>query len=166
MDESADPSPTPEKLTRKDYRKKIARLHAELVQPQEWVKREQKKICAIFEGRDGADKGGVIKAFTEHVSPRTFRVIALRRWNVKSRRYTSSAICRISRRPCPALSLSLLAITLFPLKNRRQLPSLLRAAAPFLLRRERDWPFLSKPERLVVCCAAAISARRARDRVG
>lgn len=70
-------SPTSAKLTQKEYEKELARLHVELVQLQEWVKREQKKICILFEGRDGAGKGGVIKAITERVSPRTFRVIAL-----------------------------------------------------------------------------------------
>jgi polyphosphate kinase 2 len=70
-------SPTSGKLTRKEYEKELARLHIELVQLQEWVKREQKKICIIFEGRDGAGKGGVIKAITERVSPRTYRVVAL-----------------------------------------------------------------------------------------
>jgi polyphosphate kinase len=68
---------TSEKLTRKDYEKELARLHSELVQLQDWVRREQKKVCIVFEGRDGAGKGGVIKALTERVSPRTFRVIAL-----------------------------------------------------------------------------------------
>ena len=48
-----------------------------LVQLQEWVRRGKKKICIVFEGRDGAGKGGVIKALTERVSPRTFRVVAL-----------------------------------------------------------------------------------------
>lgn len=75
--ETAESSPTSGELTRKDFEKELARLHVELVQLQEWVKREQKKICIIFEGRDGAGKGGVIKALTERVSPRTFRVIAL-----------------------------------------------------------------------------------------
>ena len=64
-------------LTRKEYEKELARLHVELVQLQEWVRQEKKKICVIFEGRDGAGKGGVIKALTERVSPRTFRVVAL-----------------------------------------------------------------------------------------
>jgi polyphosphate kinase 2 len=64
-------------LTRKEYEKKLAALHVELVQLQEWVRREKKKICVVFEGRDGAGKGGVIKALTERVSPRTFRVVAL-----------------------------------------------------------------------------------------
>jgi polyphosphate kinase len=65
------------KLKRKEYEKELARLHVELVQLQEWIRREKKKICIIFEGRDGAGKGGVIKALTERVSPRTFRVVAL-----------------------------------------------------------------------------------------
>ncbi|MCL2453058.1 MAG: polyphosphate kinase 2 [Alphaproteobacteria bacterium] len=65
------------KLKRKDYETELARLHVELVQLQEWVRREKKKICIVFEGRDAAGKGGVIKALTERVSPRTFRVIAL-----------------------------------------------------------------------------------------
>jgi polyphosphate kinase len=65
------------KLNRKEYEEKLAGLHVELVQLQEWVRREKKKICVVFEGRDAAGKGGVIKALTERVSPRTFRVVAL-----------------------------------------------------------------------------------------
>src|ERR1700709_340557 len=65
------------KLKRKEYEEKLHKLHIELVKIQEWVKREGKKICVVFEGRDGAGKGGVIKAMTERVSPRVFRVIAL-----------------------------------------------------------------------------------------
>ena len=64
-------------LKRKEYEEKLRQLHIELVKLQEWVKREGKKVCVIFEGRDGAGKGGVIKAITERVSPRVFRVIAL-----------------------------------------------------------------------------------------
>ena len=64
-------------LKRKEYEEKLRKLHIELVKLQEWVKREGKKVCVIFEGRDGAGKGGVIKAMTERVSPRVFRVIAL-----------------------------------------------------------------------------------------
>lgn len=64
-------------LKRKEYEAELAHLHVELVQLQEWVRREKKKICVVFEGRDGAGKGGVIKALTERVSPRTFRVVAL-----------------------------------------------------------------------------------------
>jgi polyphosphate kinase 2 len=64
-------------LTRKAYEKKLAHLHAELVTLQEWVKEKGLKVCIVFEGRDGAGKGGVIKAITERVSPRVFRVVAL-----------------------------------------------------------------------------------------
>jgi polyphosphate kinase 2 len=66
-----------EKLTNKEYDKELARLHVELVKLQEWVKFKGLKVCIVFEGRDGAGKGGTIKAITERVSPRTFRVVAL-----------------------------------------------------------------------------------------
>jgi polyphosphate kinase 2 len=66
-----------EKLKGKDYDKELARLHAELVKLQQWVVHKGLKICIVFEGRDGAGKGGTIKAITERVSPRVFRVIAL-----------------------------------------------------------------------------------------
>lgn len=70
--------PTPAgKMKRKDYERELKHLHVELVRLQEWVKAEGKKICIIFEGRDGAGKGGCIKAITERVSPRVFRVMAL-----------------------------------------------------------------------------------------
>ena len=59
------------------YNRELARLHVELVKLQEWVRAEKKKVCIVFEGRDGAGKGGVIKAITERVSPRSFRVVAL-----------------------------------------------------------------------------------------
>src|SRR6516165_10581946 len=65
------------KLKRKDYEEKLRELHVELVELQEWVRREGKKVCIIFEGRDGAGKGGTIKAITARVSPRVFRVVAL-----------------------------------------------------------------------------------------
>ena len=65
------------RMTRKAYEAELEKLQAELVQLQEWVKREGRKICIVFEGRDGAGKGGVIKALTERVSPRVFKVIAL-----------------------------------------------------------------------------------------
>jgi polyphosphate kinase 2 len=64
-------------LSYKDYRKALLPLHVELVKLQEWVVQKRKKVCIVFEGRDGAGKGGVIKAITERVSPRVFRVIAL-----------------------------------------------------------------------------------------
>jgi polyphosphate kinase 2 len=66
-----------EPLKRKAYDKEMTRLHVELVKLQEWVKKEGLKVCVVFEGRDGAGKGGVIKAITERVSPRVFRVVAL-----------------------------------------------------------------------------------------
>ena len=65
------------KLKRKDYEKKLKKLHVELVRLQQWVQHKGLKICIVFEGRDGAGKGGTIKAITERVSPRVFRVIAL-----------------------------------------------------------------------------------------
>ena len=65
------------KLKGKDYDKELARLHAELVKMQQWVVQKGLKVCVVFEGRDGAGKGGTIKAITERVSPRVFRVVAL-----------------------------------------------------------------------------------------
>jgi len=65
------------KLKRKDYEKELARLHVELVKLQRWVVTTGAKLCIVFEGRDGAGKGGTIKAITERVSPRVFRVVAL-----------------------------------------------------------------------------------------
>ena len=64
-------------LKRKDYESRLRDLHVKLVQLQEWVRHEAKKICILFEGRDGAGKGGAIKAITARVSPRVFRVVAL-----------------------------------------------------------------------------------------
>ena len=65
------------KLKRKEYEEQIAKLHIELVKLQFWVKRSGARIIVIFEGRDAAGKGGVIKRITERVSPRVFRVVAL-----------------------------------------------------------------------------------------
>jgi polyphosphate kinase 2 len=73
---NADSADSP-KLKNKDYLGELRRLHVELVKLQEWVKQEGIKVCVIFEGRDGAGKGGTIKAITERVSPRVFRVVAL-----------------------------------------------------------------------------------------
>ena len=64
-------------LDRKAYEKELTRLHGELVKLQEWVVHKGLKVCVVFEGRDGAGKGGTIKALTERVSPRVFRVAAL-----------------------------------------------------------------------------------------
>jgi polyphosphate kinase 2 len=64
-------------LKRKVYEEELKRLHVELVRLQEWVIEKGLKVCIVFEGRDGAGKGGAIKAITERVSPRVFRVVAL-----------------------------------------------------------------------------------------
>ena len=66
-----------EELKGKKYDRELKKLHGELVKLQEWVKHKGLKICIVFEGRDGAGKGGTIKAITERVSPRVFRVVAL-----------------------------------------------------------------------------------------
>jgi polyphosphate kinase 2 len=66
-----------EPLSSKDYDKHLARLQGELVQLQLWVQDKGLKVCVLFEGRDGAGKGGTIKALTERTSPRVFRVVAL-----------------------------------------------------------------------------------------
>src|SRR5260370_37935182 len=65
------------KLVRKDYEKELRKLQVELCELQEWVKQTGLRIIVVFEGRDGAGKGGTIKAITEPVSPRVFRVVAL-----------------------------------------------------------------------------------------
>lgn len=76
-DKHRDGESAKEKLKRKDYDRELEKLHVELVKLQEWTKHIGLKICIIFEGRDGAGKGGTIKALTERVSPRVFRVYAL-----------------------------------------------------------------------------------------
>ena len=65
------------KMKEKEYQHQLRRLHGELVAMQEWVKATGAKVCIVFEGRDTAGKGGTIKAITERVSPRVFRVVAL-----------------------------------------------------------------------------------------
>jgi len=65
------------KMKRKEYEHELRGLHGELVAVQEWVKDTGAKVCIVFEGRDTAGKGGTIKAITERVSPRVFRVVAL-----------------------------------------------------------------------------------------
>ena len=65
------------KLKRKDYENALGRLQAELCALQDWVKHKGLRVLVVFEGRDGAGKGGTIKAITERVSPRVFRVVAL-----------------------------------------------------------------------------------------
>ena len=65
------------RLSNKDYARELKKLHVELVKLQQWVVHKGLKVCIVFEGRDGAGKGGTIKAITERVSPRVFRVVAL-----------------------------------------------------------------------------------------
>jgi polyphosphate kinase len=65
------------KLSRNEYEQELARLHVEFVKLQMWAVHKGLKVCILFEGRDGAGKGGTIKAITERVSPRIFRVVAL-----------------------------------------------------------------------------------------
>jgi polyphosphate kinase 2 len=76
-DAKNDDSEANGKLKRKEYERELARLHVEFVKLQQWVVHKGLKVCILFEGRDGAGKGGTIKAMTERVSPRVFRVVAL-----------------------------------------------------------------------------------------
>jgi len=75
--ESTGSSASDGNLKTGDYNRELAKLHVELVKLQLWVQAKGLKACVLFEGRDGAGKGGVIKAITERVSPRVFRVVAL-----------------------------------------------------------------------------------------
>ena len=77
LTERSDENTPQEKLTRRVYEQELAKLHVELVTLQEWVVHKGLKVCIVFEGRDTAGKGGTIKAITERVSPRVFRVVAL-----------------------------------------------------------------------------------------
>ncbi len=74
-----DRSVTPKdgKLSSNAYDREMAKLHVELVKLQQWIVHKGLRVCVVFEGRDGAGKGGTIKAITERVSPRVFRVVAL-----------------------------------------------------------------------------------------
>ena len=72
--DAGEPKPN---MSRKEFDKEMEKLQVELVKLQEWVKATGAKICVVFEGRDTAGKGGVIRRITERVSPRVFRVVAL-----------------------------------------------------------------------------------------
>jgi polyphosphate kinase 2 len=75
---TASEAPTePASMSRKEFEKELEVLQVELVKLQEWVKATGAKVCVIFEGRDAAGKGGIIKRLLERTSPRVFRVIAL-----------------------------------------------------------------------------------------
>jgi polyphosphate kinase 2 len=73
----AKPKPSGEKMGRKEYEKQLRKLQVELCTLQDWVKAKGERIVVVMEGRDGAGKGGTIKAITERVSPRVYRVVAL-----------------------------------------------------------------------------------------
>ena len=60
-----------------DYESELVKLQAELVDLQQWTARHKKRVCVLFEGRDAAGKGGAIRRFTEHLNPRSMRVVAL-----------------------------------------------------------------------------------------
>ncbi|MBA2275937.1 MAG: polyphosphate kinase 2 [Chloroflexi bacterium] len=72
-----DPEPTTGSIKKKDYARELERLQIELVKQQEWIRRQGLKIVVLFEGRDAAGKGGVIKRITETLNPRFARVVAL-----------------------------------------------------------------------------------------
>jgi polyphosphate kinase 2 len=67
----------PGKLSTKEYEKQLGKLQVELCHLQAWVKAKGLRVMILFEGRDGAGKGGTIRAITERVSPRVFRIVAL-----------------------------------------------------------------------------------------
>jgi polyphosphate kinase 2 len=69
--------PVPPKLKRKAYEKELRKLQVQLCHLQDWVKEKKLRVIVLFEGRDAAGKGGTIKAITEKISPRVFRVVAL-----------------------------------------------------------------------------------------
>ena len=104
-------------LSGKDYERELKKLHVELVKLQEWAKATGAKICICFEGRDTAGKGGAIKAITERVNPRVFRVVALpARPSARRPRCISSAISSTSRPPARS-SCSTAAGTIAPASN-------------------------------------------------
>ena len=75
--DSANAAEPMAKMSAKEFEKEMEKLQVELVKMQEWVKASGAKVCVLFEGRDTAGKGGVIKRITERTSPRVFRVVAL-----------------------------------------------------------------------------------------
>ena len=82
------------RLKRKEYEKEMRKLQAELCKLQDWVKYNGVRAIVVFEGRDAAGKGGTIRAITERVSPRVFRVVACRpHRTARNRRCTFRDIC-------------------------------------------------------------------------
>ena len=102
----SDASKDVQALSGKDYERELKKLHVELVKLQQWVQEKGLKVCIVFEGRDGAGKGGTIKAITERVSPRVFRVIALPSptEREKTQMYGAALSSRICRPPAKSSS--------------------------------------------------------------
>ena len=75
-DQVAAESDPKQRISKKDFEKELGRLQVELCRLQEWVKEKGLRVVVVFEGRDAAGKGGVIKRISERVSPRVFRVVA------------------------------------------------------------------------------------------
>jgi polyphosphate kinase 2 len=75
--DSSDINNSPSKIKKSLYEKELFRLQLELIKLQEWIKHEGLKVIVIFEGRDAAGKGGVIKRIDQHLNPRTCRIVAL-----------------------------------------------------------------------------------------
>ena len=72
-----DPKKHQKLLNSFNYETELLKLQTELVDLQHWVAKHKKRVCVIFEGRDAAGKGGAIRRFTEHLNPRSMRVVAL-----------------------------------------------------------------------------------------
>jgi polyphosphate kinase 2 len=77
VEATEEPAEAKAPMSAKEFEKEMEKLQVELVKMQEWVKFTGAKVCVLFEGRDTAGKGGVIKRITERTSPRVFRVVAL-----------------------------------------------------------------------------------------
>src|SRR5881409_1817874 len=100
------------RLKRKDYETHLRQLQAELCLLQDWFKHEELRVIILFEGRDGAGKGGTIKAITERVSPRVFRVVALPAPSDREKsQITCSATCSTFRRLARSSSSTAAGIT-------------------------------------------------------
>ena len=92
-------------MKRSEYEKELKKLQVELCHLQGWIKEKQLRVVIVLEGRDGAGKGGTIKAMTERVSPRVFRTVALPAPPiVRSRKSTSSGTWSTFQRPARSSS--------------------------------------------------------------
>jgi len=94
----------PATLDRAIYFKALLTLQAELIKLQDWVEHTGEKLLVIFEGRDSAGKGGVIKRITQRLNPRVCRVVALQKRKRSAPNGTSSATCHICRRAARSCS--------------------------------------------------------------